>query len=235
MNYYETRIAAIKAIEPQVDKTIFSTGLKTMRNIDILSLKKGTKCGPTVWLLRDVSDIEAAKAAAKQNAVYIEGVENEYDMHATFKFGEWRGAMISHLVVRFPSYIDNNGKVVIYKKKLSSKYVLGQYFHTITSIEMEEESNEKRVIMFHTGRADRATIKTSHIETEAAIRNNEMFVQTTCLHLLSLDLLKQFDKIVVNHKGTLHNIQLGQNAWTPKEIRKSHNVYKLVMSYIVNK
>lgn len=236
MNYYETRIAAIRAIEPPVDKNIFSAGLKTMRNHEVLELKPDTICAPTVWLLRDVSDIEAAKAAAIKNVVYIEGVKDVYDRQATFRFGEWQGATIPHLIVRFPPYTNANGEQIVHKQSLSSKYILGQHFHAITSIDMNESKNVDRVIIFYTGDEKRNIVKTSHIETEKDIRNeNKMLVQTTCLHLLSLDLLESFDKIMVNHNGTMHNIQLGRNDWTPKDIRKSHNIYKLIMSYIVNK
>lgn len=59
-------------------------------------------------------------------------------------------------------------------------------------------------------------------------------IATTCLHFLSFDLLDDFSQIFILHKGVKYELKLGANTWTKKELRKEHNLFKLVMNNIVN-
>jgi hypothetical protein len=60
-------------------------------------------------------------------------------------------------------------------------------------------------------------------------------VVTTCLHLLSFDLLEKFDKIFLVHNTIQYELKLGENDWTAKYLRMQHNLFKIVMNEIVNK
>jgi len=59
-------------------------------------------------------------------------------------------------------------------------------------------------------------------------------IATSLLHFISFDLLKDFSQIFVFHKGVKYELKLGENTWTKKELRKEHNLFKLVMNNIVN-
>ena len=59
---------------------------------------------------------------------------------------------------------------------------------------------------------------------------------TTDLSALSFDLLAQgFKEIYLYYSGKMHELKLGKNDWTEKELRESHNLLKLVKSNILNK
>lgn len=73
-------------------------------------------------------------------------------------------------------------------------------------------------------------------ETATAIKLESMQVVTTNLDFLSFDLFDQgFDSIEIEHKGIIYDLKLGKNTWTVKDIRKVHNLYKLVRNNILNK
>lgn len=56
------------------------------------------------------------------------------------------------------------------------------------------------------------------------------------LSFLCFDLLEQgFDEIELYYMGEFYKLNLGRNAWTEKELRKEHNLLKLVRNYILNK
>jgi len=59
---------------------------------------------------------------------------------------------------------------------------------------------------------------------------------TTDLSILSFDLLTHwgFDEIYLYHNGQRYKLKLGNNTWTSKELRESHNLLKLVKSNILN-
>jgi hypothetical protein len=59
-------------------------------------------------------------------------------------------------------------------------------------------------------------------------------VSTTCLNLLSFDLLDRFDRMYLLHGGKAYELKLGRNDWTNKELRKEHNLLKLVTANILN-
>ena len=59
---------------------------------------------------------------------------------------------------------------------------------------------------------------------------------TTDLSVLSFDLLAQgFKEIYLYSGGKMHELKLGKNDWTEKELREAHNLLKLVKSNILNK
>ncbi len=59
---------------------------------------------------------------------------------------------------------------------------------------------------------------------------------TTDLSVLSFDLLAQgFKELYLYSGGKMHELKLGKNDWTEKELRESHNLLKLVKSNILNK
>lgn len=56
------------------------------------------------------------------------------------------------------------------------------------------------------------------------------------LSFLSFDLLDEgFSTIELFYQGVFYDLKLGKNSWTEKELRKEHNLLKLVRSYILNK
>lgn len=56
------------------------------------------------------------------------------------------------------------------------------------------------------------------------------------LSFLSFDLLDQgFSSIELFYGGVFYDLKLGKNDWTEKELRKEHNLLKLVRSYILEK
>lgn len=67
---------------------------------------------------------------------------------------------------------------------------------------------------------------------KAKIRSN---VTTSDLSFLSFDLLETFDHIELYYSGKFYDLKLGSNTWTEKELRKEHNLLKLVKSNILNK
>jgi len=66
------------------------------------------------------------------------------------------------------------------------------------------------------------------------LMKNEDNVHTTQICLLSFDLLEQFGKIFLDINGAKHELKLGKNTWTAKELRVSHNLFKLVQSNFLN-
>jgi len=60
-------------------------------------------------------------------------------------------------------------------------------------------------------------------------------IVTTNLSFLSFDLLDYFSSIELFYDGVFYDLKLGKNNWTEKELRKEHNLLKLVRSYILEK
>jgi hypothetical protein len=60
---------------------------------------------------------------------------------------------------------------------------------------------------------------------------------TTNLSFLCFDLITHwgFKEIYLYSGGKMHELKLGKNDWTEKELRESHNLLKLVKSNILNK
>jgi hypothetical protein len=59
-------------------------------------------------------------------------------------------------------------------------------------------------------------------------------VSTTCLNIISFDLLDRFDRIYLLHNDKEYELKLGENTWTKKFLRKEHNLLKLVTANILN-
>jgi hypothetical protein len=56
------------------------------------------------------------------------------------------------------------------------------------------------------------------------------------LSTLSFDLLDNgFKEIELFYRGEYYDLKLGKNTWTEKELRKEHNLLKLVVNSILNK
>jgi len=91
----------------------------------------------------------------------------------------------------------------------------------------------KNTITFYTSAPNRI-VHTCYLSTLSAIKNSKGNVHTSDLSSLSFDLLDTFDAIYLIHEGQKYNLKLGLNEWTPKELRKAHNLLKLVKSYIIN-
>jgi len=66
------------------------------------------------------------------------------------------------------------------------------------------------------------------------IRTGVDDVVVSDLSLLSFDLLDEgFSCIELFYNGIFYDLKLGKNDWTEKELRKEHNLLKLVRSYIL--
>ena len=67
--------------------------------------------------------------------------------------------------------------------------------------------------------------------------NNYEDLVTTDLSILSFDLITYwgFDEIYLYSGGEMYELKLGRNDWTEKELRESHNLFKIVTSYIFQK
>lgn len=74
----------------------------------------------------------------------------------------------------------------------------------------------------------------TYLETKKAIEECEHDIITTQLCFLSFDLLDKFDEIELVYKDFVYELKLGSNSWTLKELRKEHNLLKLVKSNILN-
>ena len=74
-----------------------------------------------------------------------------------------------------------------------------------------------------------------HNETEQEIKDkNKREVYTTNLEFLSFDLLDDFEEVYLYYEGFYYNLKLGSsNSWIDKELRRSHNLLKLVKSNIL--
>lgn len=105
-NWYELRLAKLKAIEHLLDARVFGSGLQAdLLNHDILQLakKSGTVFYPTVWLLRNVDDKEHVQTLVKYglSAVSIDIVhEPQFKWH----LGEWRDGEVVRIT--FCSTVD---------------------------------------------------------------------------------------------------------------------------------
>lgn len=60
-------------------------------------------------------------------------------------------------------------------------------------------------------------------------------VATTNLSFLSFDLLDSYEQIELFYLGKHYVLKLGKNSWTNKELKKEHNLLKLVRNYILEK
>jgi hypothetical protein len=90
-------------------------------------------------------------------------------------------------------------------------------------------------ITFYTSVA-RLNFSLTYEDTKHQIQNKSCKkINTTQLTFLSFDLFEQgFSKITLVHKGKEYDLRLGSNTWTTKELRKEHNLLKLVTGYILN-
>jgi len=89
-----------------------------------------------------------------------------------------------------------------------------------------------RTITFYTHYDD--GLSRSYKHTKYCINYTDNDIHTTQLTFISFDLLEQFDKIYLNVDGVKHELKLGKNTWTSKELRVSHNLFKLVQSHFLN-
>lgn len=60
-------------------------------------------------------------------------------------------------------------------------------------------------------------------------------IVTTDLSILSFDLLTHwgFSEIYLFCGGKMHELKLGKNDWTEKELRESHNLLKIVKANLL--
>jgi hypothetical protein len=75
---------------------------------------------------------------------------------------------------------------------------------------------------------------TDYVSTKYLIENTNTNIVTPQLSFICFDLLDKFDKIFLIHENKTYELKLGKNSWTEKELRKEHNLFKLVQSYILN-
>ena len=92
-----------------------------------------------------------------------------------------------------------------------------------------------RTITFYSGNfySTKKKVCTSYTGTLYTIRKSKESVYTTQIALISFDLLSQFDKIILvvgNHK---HELKLGINTWTDKELRAEHDLLKIVTAHFL--
>lgn len=98
MNYYETRIAVLKKVK-SLDPEVFTDGRNRCKTIkqDTSHLNKGDKIFPTVWFLRNVSNLDIIPHIAKYGLT-LKSIEKIYDPESKFEFGRWVGDYMTNLV-----------------------------------------------------------------------------------------------------------------------------------------
>lgn len=74
----------------------------------------------------------------------------------------------------------------------------------------------------------------SYATNISVIKNTNTNVKTSQLCLISFDLLDYFDKIHLVVYDKTYELKLGKNDWIDKELRKEHNLFKIVQSNILN-
>jgi len=96
MNYYEQRIEKLNKSE--LPTQIFGDGrnYKSSNNEIWESLKVGDVIFPTVWMLRNVSNINNVANIAK-NGLTITEKGQRYISELSWKFGEWEGGNVNCL------------------------------------------------------------------------------------------------------------------------------------------
>ena len=72
-------------------------------------------------------------------------------------------------------------------------------------------------------------------ETEDAINNKEDIIHTTSIANISFDLLDLGYRIFVHRNGRVLECKLGSMDGTEKEIRKAHNILKLIMGHVFDR
>lgn len=68
--------------------------------------------------------------------------------------------------------------------------------------------------------------------TKKAIKNEREIIHTTSIANISLDLLDLGYRIFVHRNGRVLECKLGSMDGTEKEIRKAHNLLKLIMGHV---
>lgn len=105
-NWYELRLAKLKAVEHLLDTRVFGGGLLAdLTNADILQLakKSGTVFYPTVWLLRNVREEEHVQTLAKYGLSTV-SVDIVHEPQFKWHLGEWRGGEVARIT--FCSTVD---------------------------------------------------------------------------------------------------------------------------------
>jgi hypothetical protein len=76
-----------------------------------------------------------------------------------------------------------------------------------------------------------------YVDTLNAINNSEVTeIRTTQLTFLDFDLFDQgFSSIELYHEAERYGLKLGGNHWCDKYLKKEHNLFKIVRSFILNK
>jgi hypothetical protein len=87
-----------------------------------------------------------------------------------------------------------------------------------------------RTITFYSGTffGTKKKVCTSYAGTLWIIRKSRESVYTTQVALISFDLLKQFDKIILVAGAHKYELKLGINTWNDKELRVEYNLLKIV-------
>lgn len=89
MNYYEQRIALLN--KEELPKEVFSDGRDRYKEEKkFCSLKVGDKVYPTIWFLRNISELDKIKEVAENGLTIIE-VGEIYDREGKWGIGGWQG------------------------------------------------------------------------------------------------------------------------------------------------
>jgi hypothetical protein len=130
MNWYGKRIRIVDEITDAVE--IRGKGLLDMSNEEILNLPAGTKLYPTMWLFREISNLDALRYSVAKGFVTLARIETIWEPQFTFRFGEWEGKHITALVLDLDySTVEEDGTVIQRTHTVSAKYNLGQMFWKI--------------------------------------------------------------------------------------------------------
>ena len=119
-------------------------------------------------------------------------------------------------------------------KRLGGSYTCscGTFHRSTTKCDCKKKYRE---ILFITNISEYLEEYLYFEDTIKAINDKKnKFVVTSQLNLLNFNLFDEgFTNIFLKHKGCVHELKLGENLWTKKELRKEHNLLKLVTSNIL--
>jgi hypothetical protein len=92
---------------------------------------------------------------------------------------------------------------------------------------------KKKIIHFYA--SDHPNINLNMFdETIDAILLIDDNIHTSCISLISFDLLEKYTDIKLFHKNKWYNLKLGNAEWCGnKHLRKEHNLYKLILANIL--
>lgn len=69
----------------------------------------------------------------------------------------------------------------------------------------------------------------SHARTITSLKRRESIIHTTCTHFLTFDMMELGYRLFVHLPGNkIHEIKIGDNDWTDRELRFAHNLERLL-------